>query len=147
MNRRVNQPDTQTDIDLRECLLANPPKSFIMVAGAGSGKTTSLIKAIKVIIDNRGETLQPLHQRVACITYTNLAAGEIWADVGNNPLVQVSTIHSFMWSLIRPFQTDIKSWVTVRIDEKLEELQAKVANFSSRVHSERGTKQNVILIT
>lgn len=133
MSRRANQPDTQADLDLRECICAAAPKSFIMVAGAGSGKTTSLIKALKAIIESHGETLRLRRQRVACITYTEIAAGEIWADVGNNPLVQVSTIHSFMWMLIRAFQTDIKSWVAGRIEEKLQELQDTAANFGPRV--------------
>ena len=133
MSRRANQPDTQTDIDLRECICATPPKSFIMVAGAGSGKTTSLIKALKAIIESHGETLRLRRQRVACITYTELAAGEIWSDVGNNPLVHVSTIHSFMWLLIRPFQADIKFWVAGRIEEKLQELRDTATNFGPRV--------------
>lgn len=133
MSLRSNQPDTQTDMDLRECISAIPPKSFIMVAGAGSGKTTSLIKVLKAIIETHGKTLLLRRQRVACITYTELAAGEIWSDVGNNPLVHVSTIHSFMWLLIRPFQADIKLWVAGRIEEKLQELRDTVANFGPRV--------------
>lgn len=133
MSRRANQPDTQTDLDLRECICATPPKSFIMVAGAGSGKTTSLIKGLKAIIESHGETLRLRRQRVACITYTELAAGEIWSDVGNNPLVHVSTIHSFMWLLIRPFQADIKFWVAGRIEEKLQELRDTASNFGPRV--------------
>lgn len=133
MSRRSNQPDTQADLDLRDCLRSNPPTSFIMVAGAGSGKTTSLIKALKTIIESHGEKLRLRRQRVACITYTDIAAGEIWEDVGSNPLVHVSTIHSFMWSIIRVFQTDIKSWVACRIEEKLQELKATAANFGPRV--------------
>jgi DNA helicase-2/ATP-dependent DNA helicase PcrA len=133
MSRRANQPDTQADRDLSECLRANPPTSFIMVAGAGSGKTTSLIKVLTSIIGEYGETLRLRRQRVACITYTEIAAGEIWTDVGNNPLVHVSTIHSFLWSLIRAFQPDIQSWVAGRIDEKLKELRDTAANFGPRV--------------
>lgn len=133
MNRRVNQPDTQADIDLRECINSVPPTSFIMVAGAGSGKTTSLIKALKAIIDNHGHKMRLHRQRVACITYTEIAAGEIWADIGNNPLVHVSTIHSFMWLLIRGLQEDIRLWVAGRINEKLQELHNSAANFGPRV--------------
>lgn len=133
MSGRADQPDTQADLDLRACILADPPRSFNMVSGAGSGKTTSLIKALKAIIESRGELLRLRRQRVACITYTEIAAGEIWADVGNNPLVHVSTIHSFMWSLIRPFPADIRSWVAGRIEEKLQELRDATTNFGPRV--------------
>jgi DNA helicase-2/ATP-dependent DNA helicase PcrA len=104
-----------------------------MIAGAGSGKTTSLIKGLTEILVKHGERLKLRRQQVACITYTDIAAGEIWADVGNNPLVHVSTIHSFMWSLIRTFQSDIQTWVANRIDEKLAELRDTAANFGPRV--------------
>ncbi len=120
-------------IALRTCLSAANKQCFVMVAGAGSGKTTSLVKALASIIDLHGAQLQKRRQRVACITYTEIAAEEIWADVGNHPLVHVSTIHSFMWMIVRQFQEDVREWVCGRIDEKLEELRAKAASFGARV--------------
>jgi DNA helicase II / ATP-dependent DNA helicase PcrA len=133
VSSRAQQPDTQADVDLRHCLEAQPPTSFNMVAGAGSGKTTSLIKGLASILAIHGERLRLRRQRVACITYTEIAAGEIWADVGNNPLVHVSTIHSFLWSIARGFQQDIAAWVANRIDERIVELQDDAANFGPRV--------------
>lgn len=133
MSRRIDKPDTPADIELRECLSAAERRSFVMLAGAGSGKTTSLIKALSVIIDLHGSSLKSRRQRVACITYTEIAAQEIWADVGNNPLVHVSTIHSFMWMLVRPFQRDIQKWVSARIQEKTGELDEKIATYGPRV--------------
>lgn len=133
MSSRAHQPDTQADIDLRRCLEAQPPTSFNMVAGAGSGKTTSLIKALASILDLHGEHLRVRRRRVACITYTEIAAGEIWADVGNNPLLHVSTIHSFFWSIVRAFQQDIAAWVANRIDERIRELRDTAANYGPRV--------------
>lgn len=140
MNSRAQQPDTQADIDLRLCLEAQPPTSFNMVAGAGSGKTTSLIKGLASILTIHGERLRLRRQRVACITYTEIAAREIWADVGNNPLVHVSTIHSFLWSLARGFQGDIATWVSNRIDERIGELQHDAANFGARVQQKTRDK-------
>ena len=133
MTIRASKPDTQADIDLRNCVLASPPSSFIMKAGAGSGKTTSLIKGLSSVVVLHGERLRKMRQRVACITYTEIAAREIWTDVGNNPLVHVSTIHSFMWLLAKPFQNDIRSWVSTRIAEKIETLTETQANFGPRV--------------
>jgi DNA helicase-2/ATP-dependent DNA helicase PcrA len=133
MSRRAEKPDTPADIKLRECLSAAERRSFVMVAGAGSGKTTSLIKALSAIIDLHGASLKSRRQRVACITYTEIAAQEIWTDVGNNPLVHVSTIHSFMWMLVRPFQSDIRKWVAWRIQEKIGELEEKIADYGPRV--------------
>lgn len=140
MSSRAQQPDTQADVDLRHCLEAQPPISFNMVAGAGSGKTTSLIKGLASILAIHGQRLRLRRQRVACITYTEIAAGEIWADVGNHPLVQVSTIHSFLWSIARGFQQDIAAWVAHRIDERIGELQHDAANFGPRVQQKTRDK-------
>jgi DNA helicase-2/ATP-dependent DNA helicase PcrA len=133
MSSRANKPDTQADLTLKKCISASPPQSFIMKAGAGSGKTTSLIKGLSGVVSLHGERLRKHRQRVACITYTEIAAGEIWRDVGNNPLVHVSTIHSFMWLLARPFQSDIRDWVSGRIQEKITKLTAEQAAFGPRV--------------
>lgn len=133
MSRRIDRPDTPADIQLRECLSATERRSFVMVAGAGSGKTTSLIKSLSAIIDLHGMSLKIRRQRVACITYTDIAAREIWADVGNNALVHVSTIHSFMWMLVRPFQSDIRKWVAARIQGKIGEIEEKIATYGPRV--------------
>lgn len=134
MSSRANKPDTPADIALRRCLEENPPRSFIMKAGAGSGKTTSLIKGLSSTIQIHGNKLRKLRQRIACITYTEIAAGEIWRDVGSDQLVHVSTIHSFMWLLAKPFQGDIRLWVSDRITEKIEKLEQKQANYGPRVH-------------
>lgn len=133
MSKRINAPDTQADLDLRACLDKSPRESFIMIAGAGSGKTTSLVKALHHIVVDKGASLRRQGQQVACITYTEIAAAEIWHDVGNNPLVHVSTIHSFLWTIIRPFQADIKKWVLNRVDTKLSELRETAQNFGPRV--------------
>ncbi|MFW1838559.1 UvrD-helicase domain-containing protein [Acinetobacter gyllenbergii] len=133
MSSRASKPDTQADLDLRTCLSEIPPRSFIMKAGAGSGKTTSLIKGLSSAIQIHGERLRKSRQRIACITYTEIAAGEIWRDVSNDPMVHVSTIHSFMWLLAKPFQKDIRIWVSGRIAEKIEALEHKQATYGPRV--------------
>lgn len=123
MTRRVGQPDTQADLDLRACLDERPQRSFVMVAGAGSGKTTSLVKALAHLGQTRRTELKTRGQRIACITYTEVAVKEIWGDVGNDALFHVSTIHSFLWSVVRPFQVNLKDWVIARIREKITEAQ------------------------
>ena len=85
-----------------ECLDASV--SFRMEAGAGAGKTYSLVEALRHLIDKRGRTLLRKNQKVACITYTNVARDEIESRIDGHPVVTVSTIHSFCWSLIRDFQ-------------------------------------------
>lgn len=138
MTLRISAPDTPADIELRGLLDREELKSFVMLAGAGSGKTTSLVKALEYVATKHGARLKARTQQVACITYTEIAAKEIHEDVGNSPLVMVSTIHSFLWSLAKAFQRDIAQWVRARIEVKVENLVEKQATYSS------GTRQNTI---
>jgi len=132
MTNRVLRPDTEADIQLRACLDVRPMRSFVMVAGAGSGKTTSLVKALDYLAKACGVDLIRRDQQIACITYTEVAVGEIWGDVGNAPLFHVSTIHSFLWSIVRSFQVDLKNWVRLRIGEKIDEAEARIAKPGTR---------------
>lgn len=124
MTSRIGKPNTDAD----RAVFAHIDKktSFVMVAGAGSGKTTSLVKALAHITEVHGAMLKMRSQRVACITYTEIAREEIWKDVGENPLFQVSTIHSFFWNLISPFREDIRAWIKIKIVEEIAEEQAKI---------------------
>jgi DNA helicase II / ATP-dependent DNA helicase PcrA len=102
-----------------------------MIAGAGSGKTTSLVKALDHLRRTRGVRLLLHGQRIACITYTEIAANEILDDVAHGALFHVSTIHSFLWTLIRPFQNDIHAWVRARLLRKLIENGQDLAKAKS----------------
>ena len=135
MTQRSEAPDTSADAELRRLLDAEPRGGFILVAGAGSGKTTSLVKALAHVIAARGDELQARTQQVACITYTEIAAREIQDDVGNSDLVHVSTIHSFLWRVVKPFHKDIAVWVEAHLRKKLAEAEAKQANSSSRTRA------------
>jgi DNA helicase-2/ATP-dependent DNA helicase PcrA len=83
-------------------------KRFLVEAGAGAGKTESLIKALRYIIDKHGAELLRRRQRVACITYTNVATEEIRSRTDGHPVIQSSTIHAFCWSLIKDFQPQLR---------------------------------------
>ena len=141
MTSRVGKPDTQADIELRECLDEQPARSFVMVAGAGAGKTTSLIKALQHLAVTRGSALRRAGQKIACVTYTEVAVREIWGDVGNAPLFHVSTIHSFLWSVISQFQVDIRHWVADRIREKISVKQ----EHHDKPRTQQRTKDRLIL--
>jgi DNA helicase-2/ATP-dependent DNA helicase PcrA len=140
MSKRLLSSDTVADQVLKACIEAAPPQSFVVRAGAGSGKTTSLIKALASTLEIHGSSLKKRKQRIACITYTDLAAKEVSADVSENPLVQVSTIHSFYWSIIKSFQLDIKSWVIATVNERLDRLRDDAARFSNRTRQQ--TREN-----
>ena len=79
-------------------------KSFLLEAGAGSGKTYSLIKALRYLIDKYGADFIRRNEQIACITYTNVATDEIKSRIDSDPAVFSSTIHAFCWSLIKGFQ-------------------------------------------
>lgn len=129
MTKRIDKPDTLADIKLKECI--DKKCCFTLTAGAGSGKTTSLIKLLDYILKNKGDVLRKNRQKIACITYTNVAVEEIYNDVGKNNLLFVSTIHSFLWEFIKPFQKDIKKWVASKIVSKISDAREKLS--SSRI--------------
>ncbi|MDI9311294.1 MAG: AAA family ATPase [Limnohabitans sp.] len=83
-------------------------KSFVLEAGAGSGKTYTLIETLNFLIQEKGKELEKNNQKIICITYTNVAKNEIIKRLENNPLVLVSTIHEFLWSCIKSFQKQLK---------------------------------------
>lgn len=83
-------------------------RSFIFEAGAGAGKTYSLIKALHHLIEKDGKRLLKAHKRIACITYTNVAKEEIDNRTDKHPVVHSDTIHAFCWSVMRNFQDEIR---------------------------------------
>lgn len=147
MVSRLNKPDTDADRQMKECLDGTTPTSFVMVSGAGSGKTTSLIKALNHLIERRGVDLRRRSQQVACITYTENARNEIWADVRESPLVHVSTIHSFLWTLASPFQKDWRRWVSARIDKRIEEHRATLAKPRTRESTKLAAAEKIVSLS
>lgn len=81
MSTRV---ETKADIDVRACL--DTHCSFALVAGAGSGKTSSLVDALERVRDREGLQLRQNGQRVSCITYTKRAVDVIKARLGFDEL-------------------------------------------------------------
>ncbi|KDN15459.1 hypothetical protein BGI40_10175 [Snodgrassella communis] len=79
-------------------------KSFIVHAGAGAGKTYTLIESIKYILNHKLNTLRKHNQKIICITYTNVAVDEIRHRLGESQFVQVSTIHEMLWQQINLYQ-------------------------------------------
>lgn len=74
---------------------------FLINAPAGSGKTTTIRNRLQEITQSEPAA------KVLCITYTNRAAEELQKDLDNKNIF-VSTIHSYINSLISPFFSDKK---------------------------------------
>ncbi len=99
--------DTPADLEIKECI--DNSQNFAVVAGAGSGKTGSLIKALSYVRNKYGKSLRATNQQVACITYTNVAVENIKRRTDLDELFAVSTIHGFLWSLVENYQSDIRN--------------------------------------
>ena len=119
--------DDHVDEEIRLCLSEASPKCFFMFAGAGSGKTRSLVSALNFLRESRGKEYQRLGKRIAVITYTNAASDEIQNRIQHDPIFHVSTIHSFLWMLISGFQRDIKTWLKLHLQEKISDVDSKIA--------------------
>lgn len=104
---------TEADTKITQCLIES--QSFSVVAGAGSGKTTSLVEALKKIRALHGKTLRQAGQRVVCITYTNRAVDVISSRLKFDGLFLISTLHGFLWGEIARFQNDIREALKSKI--------------------------------
>ena len=122
-----NHIDDHVDDEIKLCFSEDSLKSFFMFAGAGSGKTRSLINALSFLDKEMGSKLSAYSQQVAVITYTNAACDEISKRLQYKPVFAVSTIHSFLWELIKDYQPDIKDWVIESLKKDIAELNEKQA--------------------
>ena len=117
--------DDVVDEEIQTCLDQENPQSFFLFAGAGSGKTKSLIDALNFLLHQYGKQFMELRKNIAVITYTNAACDEIKRRVQYNPLFQISTLHSFAWSLIQPYTQDIKSFLDSDLSQRIMENEEK----------------------
>lgn len=98
--------ESAADVQVQKCLEEH--RSFAMIAGAGSGKTSSLVEALGRIRDREGIALRRQGQRIACITFTKRAVEVIKTRLGFDDIYLVSTLHSFLWGQISRFHEDIR---------------------------------------
>ncbi len=102
MLSKINDKNLLKEKEILKNLFKNisKNKSTLFNAGAGAGKTYSLIECLKYVIREEGRNLENKNKKVICITYTNVATNEIKERLGNTNLILVSTIHERIWSLI-----------------------------------------------
>lgn len=122
-----NEVDAEADEIMVQCLDLARPKSFFLFAGAGSGKTRSLVSALNAFRAKYGAQLRLRGQRAGVITYTNAACDEIKRRLEYDPAIVVETIHSFAWHLIEGLNNDIKEWVRQDLISSIAELDAQQA--------------------
>lgn len=86
-------------------------KNFVVKAGAGAGKTKSLVDTLIFLKDKYKKEYMANKKRIAVITYTNDAADEIIERVGKDDFFAISTIHSFAWDILKAFKRDLIEYV------------------------------------
>ncbi|MFT8315000.1 MAG: ATP-dependent helicase [Clostridium sp.] len=77
--------------------------NFKITAGPGAGKTYWLVKHIKHVLEE--SKILKSASKIACITYTTVAAEEINERLkANSDRVEISTIHSFLYNnVVKPY--------------------------------------------
>ncbi|OJW91346.1 MAG: Fis family transcriptional regulator [Alicycliphilus sp. 69-12] len=121
--------------DITGYITATPPRSFFLFAGAGSGKTRTLVEVLRRVTgvvnheagNQYANRLQSRGQTVRVITYTKNATDVVIGRLGENDLTSVSTIHAFCWELIRGFDEDIKEAYLALKDAELAEAKQTAA--------------------
>ena len=97
-------------------------KNFLVEAGAGAGKTYTLIKALKSQIEKNSVEYVRANKRIACITYTNVAKEEIKSRTDNHPVIYSETIHAFAWEIIKDFQKALRAQIPNLTDRSKERI-------------------------
>lgn len=142
MTETDTTPST-VDEEIYSCFDLDNPKSFFLFAGAGSGKTRSLVDALKRFQKNNIVRLKKDGQKIAVITYTNAACDEIKSRLEFDMAFHVSTIHSFAWEIINPYTNDIRSWLASNLEDeiaKLNDQQGRARSTTNKSYIKRAKK-------
>ncbi len=117
---------SEVDKEIYRYLNLDSPSSFLLFAGAGSGKTRTLVNVLEYIKKHDLDRFIDAGSKIAVITFTNAACDEIKHRLQFDSAFKVSTIHSFAWDLINPFTEAIREFLRERLREQIAELQAKI---------------------
>ncbi|TKJ33193.1 MAG: hypothetical protein CEE38_21300 [Planctomycetes bacterium B3_Pla] len=119
--------------------------SFILDAGAGSGKTWTLVQTLNYLIETKSKELKNKNQQIVCITYTNVAKDEIIERTEHNDLVKVRTIHDFLWECIKQFQKELRIKLIELVEEKLVKINVErdaKTRTDTKIYKELSDKKN-----
>ena len=130
-----NERDAHVVEEICGYVTGQPPKSFFLFAGAGSGKTRTLVEVLRrvtgVVAHEAGDVfakrLRSHGQTVRVITYTKNATNVVSGRLGENDLTVVSTIHAFCWELIDGFDADIREGLLALKDDELKQAKLEAA--------------------
>lgn len=109
---------------IKKCI--DEEKSWIFDSGAGAGKTYALIETLKYIMIKKERQLKFNNQKIICITYTNVAADEIKQRLGKTQLVDVSTIHEYIWKTIGSYKKLLVNQHKNYLEKQIKENENKL---------------------
>ena len=101
-------------------------ESVVFNSGAGAGKTYALVECLKYIISKNREILNNHNQKIACITYTNVAAKHVQKQIGASDVVEISTIHDRIWSIIGQQKNALLSLHIEKLKNEISEIESQL---------------------
>ncbi len=85
----------------KKCIYEEKSGKHLVIAGPGTGKTFTVTRRIKYLIENKG--VEP--ERILCLTFSNTAAREMKAKIGDEYDVNVFTYHEFCLNIMEEFSS------------------------------------------
>ena len=135
--------DLSTLNDMQQKAVLKTEGSVLILAGAGSGKTTVLVNRIAYIIETKN--VRPYN--IMAITFTNKAAGEMRERVDQivgfgSEQIWVSTFHSACVRILRRFADHLgydRNFVIYDTDDQKHVIKdiCKRLNIDTKIHKER----------
>ncbi len=83
----------------KKCIYDTKTGKYLVIAGPGTGKTFTVTRKIKYMIENEG--IVP--EKILCLTFSNTAAREMKTKIGENYDVNVFTYHEFCLNIMEEF--------------------------------------------
>ncbi|WP_193146826.1 AAA family ATPase, partial [Citrobacter freundii] len=133
------QSEIESNVETQLFQLIKNAQSFYFISGAGSGKTHALITGVSKFVNDNYSRLRVNNQKILCITYTNNAADEIKHRLGDNDLVLTSTIHSYIWDVV-------KYHMDLLLDEHVYFLTDKINNINNEIYEEETSDKTLLKI-
>ena len=121
-----NNLDDEVEKEIELCFDLVSPRSFFLFAGAGSGKTRSLVNALNYIKNSYKNIFLSQGKYVGVITFTNAACDEIKHRTNEDPIFHIATIHGFCWSVIKGFNYDIREFIKNKLNDEIQALSEKI---------------------
>ena len=83
----------------KECIYNTRLGKYLVIAGPGTGKTFTVTRKIKYMIEDEG--VEP--EKILCLTFSNTAAREMKTKIGEKYDVNVFTYHEFCLNIMEEF--------------------------------------------